>query len=249
VTRRDHEDRVDVQQQGDSGQQGQVQGRPHQGGGQRGGPAGGGALARRGPRQGIGAVSMAPLAADLLAPFPSFGRITDVFRELEEDLNSMIAPVVNNPAVSSIMNVNVDIRETGEAYEIHADVPGLDKKHVQIRVSPDHVLTISAERKYKHKEGDKGDFRRVERAYGTFVRRFALPDDAVTEGIEANIKNGELVIHIPKKIPEEGPAHRDIEIKDHESAGSGGGDRGSSTLDVGAAASAATGAATGADKP
>jgi HSP20 family protein len=189
-------------------------------------------------------VSLAPLAADLLAPFPSFGRITDVFRELEEDLNSMIAPVVNNPAVSNIMNVNVDIKEADDAYKIHADVPGLDKKDIQIRVSPDHVLTISGERKYEHQEGDQGDFRRVERAYGTFVRRFALPEDAATEGIEANIKNGELSIHIPKKIPEEGPGHRDIEIKDHGSAGSGGeGDRASSGLDVGAAASAATGAA------
>ena len=44
----------------------------------------------------------------------------------------MIAPVVNNPVVSNLMNVNVDIRETDEAYEIHADVPGLDKKHIQV---------------------------------------------------------------------------------------------------------------------
>ena len=54
---------------------------------------------------------------------------------------------------------------------------------MQVTVSPDKVLQISGERKYEKEEGKQGEgVWRVERSYGSFVRRFRLPDNVDPEG-------------------------------------------------------------------
>jgi HSP20 family protein len=60
------------------------------------------------------------------------------------------------------------------------------------------VLTIKGERKTEEKT-EKENFRRVERQYGMFYRRFSLPDTADAEKIEAHSENGVLKVTIPKK--------------------------------------------------
>jgi HSP20 family protein len=59
------------------------------------------------------------------------------------------------------------------------------------------VLTLRGERKWQTEEEKEG-YKRVERARGTFYRRFSLPDTADAEKISAKSKNGELFITIPK---------------------------------------------------
>jgi hypothetical protein len=54
---------------------------------------------------------------------------------------------------------------------------------LQVTVTPDKVLQISGERKYEKEEGKEGEgVWRVERSYGSFVRRFRLPDNVDPEG-------------------------------------------------------------------
>ena len=61
------------------------------------------------------------------------------------------------------------------------------------------MLTIEGERKFEAKgEGDNG-YRRVERVYGNFYRRFTLPDTADAEAISANGRHGVLEVVIPKR--------------------------------------------------
>ena len=77
-----------------------------------------------------------------------------------------------------------------------AELPGLEKKDIQISVKDD-LLTVSGERKYeKEKKGAR--YRRIERAYGKFQRSFRLPEDAQAGEIKASYKNGILNLHIPK---------------------------------------------------
>ena len=61
------------------------------------------------------------------------------------------------------------------------------------------VLTISGERRAEKRDENSGSARRVERVYGSFYRRFTLPDTADGERIEARSAHGVLEITIPKK--------------------------------------------------
>ena len=66
-----------------------------------------------------------------------------------------------------------DITEDDKEYLIKAELPEMRKEDVKVTVE-NGVLTISGERKFEKEE----KYHRVERGYGTFMRSFALPDDA-----------------------------------------------------------------------
>ena len=61
----------------------------------------------------------------------------------------------------------------------------------------DNVLTITGERKYEKEEKGK-KYHRVERAYGSFMRSFTLPEDADEGRVSADYKDGVLKVHLPK---------------------------------------------------
>jgi HSP20 family protein len=103
-----------------------------------------------------------------------------------------------------------DVSETDGEYLIKADLPAVRKEDVNITVQ-DGVLTLSGERRQeKHTENEK--LHRVERTYGSFARRFALPENADEQGIRAESRDGVILIHIPKHKVEQ-PQPRQIEIQ------------------------------------
>ncbi len=59
------------------------------------------------------------------------------------------------------------------------------------------MLVLSGERKFKKEENGK-KYRRIERAYGSFVRTFTLPDDADPGNVNAQFKDGVLSVHVAK---------------------------------------------------
>jgi len=90
-----------------------------------------------------------------------------------------------------------DVTETEGEYLIKAELPEVRKEDVSITVQ-DGVLTLAGERKQeKREETDK--VHRVERFYGSFARRFALPENADEQAIRAEAKDGVIMIHIPKQ--------------------------------------------------
>lgn len=91
----------------------------------------------------------------------------------------------------------VDIKEEAERFVIHADVPGVDPKDIEVTME-DGVLTLRGERKTESRE-ERDGYRRVERVSGQFFRRFTLPDTANADGITAKGANGVLEIVIPKQ--------------------------------------------------
>jgi HSP20 family protein len=102
-----------------------------------------------------------------------------------------------------------DVSETEAEYLIKADLPAVRKEDVSVTVQ-DGVLTLSGERRQEqHAESEK--LHRVERSYGSFARRFALPENADEQGIRAESRDGVLLIHIPKQKVEQ-PQPRQIEI-------------------------------------
>lgn len=92
---------------------------------------------------------------------------------------------------------SVDIKENEHAYVLHADIPGVDPKDIEINME-DGVLTISGERR-KDEEQEGEHYKRVERVRGSFYRRFNLPDTADAERISAKSSLGVLEVTIPKQ--------------------------------------------------
>ena len=75
----------------------------------------------------------------------------------------------------------VDVAETDKAYEIKAELPGLDEKNIEVKVA-NGVLSIKGEKQEEREEKEKDCYRR-ERSFGSFERSFQLPDD-----IEADVQ-------------------------------------------------------------
>ncbi len=97
---------------------------------------------------------------------------------------------------------HVDVREEAERFVVAADLPGVEGKDIEVTADKG-VLTIRGERHSESKTSADG-FERVERATGTFLRRFSLPESADAEAIKARHVNGVLEVTIPKR-PQEQP--------------------------------------------
>lgn len=128
-------------------------------------------------------------------PFSRSGFETEPFWRRELSLSGMPA---------------VDIIEKDDAYEITAELPGMDEKNVQVKLS-NGTLTITGEKKDEREEKRK-DYYLSERHYGSFQRSFGLPDGVDPEKIEAHFSKGVLTLHLPKK-PEAQQAEKTIDIK------------------------------------
>jgi HSP20 family protein len=91
----------------------------------------------------------------------------------------------------------VDIYETESELVVKADLPDLQEKDIDVRVE-NNTLTIRGERKFE-KEVNEDNYLRVERAYGSFMRSFSLPNTVKTEGIRAEYRNGALTVRMAKR--------------------------------------------------
>jgi len=112
----------------------------------------------------------------------------DPFREMS--LPSLAeASVPTSPAF--------DVKETKDAYEFKADVPGIQDKDLEVSVTGSR-LTVSGKREAeKESRGDR--YYTYERSYGSFTRSFVLPDGADTDKVNAAMEKGVLSILVPKK--------------------------------------------------
>jgi HSP20 family protein len=90
----------------------------------------------------------------------------------------------------------VDVVNKEKAYEITAELPGMDESNIDVKVA-DGTLTIKGEKK-EEKEETKKDYYLSERRYGSFQRAFAVPDGVDTDKIDAQFKNGVLTVTLPK---------------------------------------------------
>lgn len=104
----------------------------------------------------------------------------------------------------------VDIVEKDNAYEITAELPGMEEKNIEVKlVNGD--LTIKGEKQEEKEEKEK-DYYLHERQFGSFERRFRVPDTVNADKIEASFKKGVLTVSLPKKAEAQKPAKK-IEVK------------------------------------
>jgi HSP20 family protein len=104
----------------------------------------------------------------------------------------------------------VDVAEIEKAYEIKAELPGLDEKDIEVKVA-NGILFIKGEKQEEVEEREK-DYYRRERSFGSFERSFQLPDDIEDDKIDATFKNGVLSVTLPKSAEAQQQAKK-IEVK------------------------------------
>jgi HSP20 family protein len=141
----------------------------------------------------------------------------DPFRELEEvstRLNRLFnqpfgrRPMEDEGSLMAEWAPAVDVQETDGEYLIKADLPDVKKEDVHVELQ-DGMLCLRGERRQEKEEKGK-KFHRIERAYGQFERRLALPSEVDPQKVAAEFMNGVLNVHLPKS------AHakpRAIEVK------------------------------------
>jgi HSP20 family protein len=126
-----------------------------------------------------------------------------LFDRLHQQLDRAFTLKADSEQSASVSWIpHVDVREEAERFVVAADLPGVSDKDIEITADKG-VLTIRGERR-SEKSASSDGFERIERARGTFLRRFSLPESADAEAIKATHVNGVLEVSIPKR-PQEQP--------------------------------------------
>jgi len=108
----------------------------------------------------------------------------------------------------------IDIFEDEKYLHVHAELAGIKKEDVKLKVNEEGVLCISGEKKRDSKLEENKENQsliRIERSYGAFNRSFLLPDYVNKESIKAKFDNGVLEISLEKIEPEK-PKEVNVEI-------------------------------------
>jgi HSP20 family protein len=123
-----------------------------------------------------------------------------LMNRLQRDLDRLFTqPSGNEESQQTVVDWTppVDIREEAKQFVLHADLPGVDPKNIDITLEKG-VLTIRGRRELESRDEKQG-FRRVERVSGEFFRRFSLPDTADSASVKARFSAGVLEVAIPKQ--------------------------------------------------
>ena len=100
-----------------------------------------------------------------------------------------------------------DIRDTGDAYLLEAELPGFKKEDISLDLK-EGILTITASHSESSEQKDSdGSYIRRERRFGSFQRSFDVTG-IETSGITAAYESGVLSVTLPKARPAEPETHR-----------------------------------------
>lgn len=116
----------------------------------------------------------------------------------ESTLRRFFAPTPFE-AETPALKMRIDVSEKDNAYEVKADIPGVKKEDINVRVDG-NVVQIDAEVKREKETRSDGDkVLRSERYYGTISRTFSLADDVDDAKADATYADGVLTLKLPKK--------------------------------------------------
>jgi HSP20 family protein len=152
--------------------------------------------------------SLAPSRERSNVAHPEFG----LFGSLQREIDRLFDDFTHGLGGNGNLMPRMDVTETDKEIEIAAELPGLERKDVEISLE-DNVLTIRGEKKVEQEQKDEKNknYRLAERSYGLFYRVIELPHSIDPSKVQATMSNGVLKVKIPK------PAHSEakkIEVKE-----------------------------------
>ncbi|MBI2841492.1 MAG: Hsp20/alpha crystallin family protein [Acidobacteria bacterium] len=125
--------------------------------------------------------------------------LRDLF-ELQEKMHRLLVDAFlhagDTDEVAGVWSPPMDVYETNDAIVLIAELPGLARDDVEIRIDQ-NSLVLQGERKFS-KDVKEENYHRIERHFGAFSRTLALPPAVDTEAVKAELRNGVLEITLPK---------------------------------------------------
>ncbi len=146
-------------------------------------------------------------------PFGDFEDMFNRFSRLMPNWSQQSWPQKSEEGSMSVFDwaPSVNISESKKAYKIKAELPYVKKEDVDVTIE-NGVLCIKGERRQESEDRDEDEkYHRVETHYGSFMRRFTLPDDANADDISAKFKDGILTLKIARD-PQHKTSERKIEV-------------------------------------
>ena len=124
-----------------------------------------------------------------LTPYVKHNAVYDPFKEFDE---------MEKRFFGGAASFRTDVKDTGDAYVIEAELPGFKKEDINVSVEED-VLTVTATRKEEKSDKDKKDgYLRRERSYGSFSRSFDV-SQVEADRITGSLEDGILTLQLPKR--------------------------------------------------
>ncbi len=135
--------------------------------------------------------------------------IDELFDEMQKSFADMMVPFVSETGWPYLEYSrgelgkipHADIEETDAAYIVTAEMPGIQKENIDVKLTDDNTLEISGKSSTQKKE-TKGKLIREERSKTDFFRRFVLEHEVKADSVDAKVENGVLMITLPKKTEE-----------------------------------------------
>lgn len=130
-------------------------------------------------------------------------QIDDQFGRLVESMfDDFFAPFTSSGALSraggDIATPRISVIETDTAFEVEAELPGVNKEDIKVAVDNQRV-TIEAESKRGAAQNEGDNVVYAERSNRKYLRSFLLPTDVDDSNAQARLENGVLVLKLPKK--------------------------------------------------
>jgi HSP20 family protein len=125
-------------------------------------------------------------------------RYIEEMERMQERMSDLMEDVENKEEEWGVVKPLADVHETEEEIVITMDLPGVDKKEIDITVS-DNVLHVVAERKSETDVAEK-NYHRRERTYKKFERSVLLPVDVKMVEAKARLAEGVLEVTLPKVV-------------------------------------------------
>lgn len=145
------------------------------------------------------------------------GAKLDPYRELaiiKERMNRLFESAMGRTEIGSegggvAWTPRADVYETDDQVVVNIEIPGVPRESIGVRVA-DNTLIIEGER--PPEKGLKEEaFQRVERSYGSFVRRFSLPATVSVDSVAAQYERGVLTVRLPK-LPDARPRQISVSL-------------------------------------
>jgi HSP20 family protein len=142
-------------------------------------------------------------------PFAEMRRMLDTFRANMEDTIERVFP--SQASLPALKQPRVDILDLGDALQVVADMPGVQKEDIEINLTPERI-EISAESSTETERKEE-DYTYRERGYASYRRMLDLPAEVLSDKAEATFKNGVLEVKLPKKEPTEAEKKTRVNVK------------------------------------
>jgi len=97
------------------------------------------------------------------------------------------------------LTMRIDVSEKDNAYQVKADIPGVKKEDINVRIDGNVVQIDAQVKREKETKGNGDKVLRSERYYGNVSRTFSLADDVDDAKAEAKYADGVLTLALPKR--------------------------------------------------